>query len=112
MFRDWLEDLVYETRVDFLIQAHEHSYERTYPVYKEKPVMQYHRPNTTLYVVNGAAGNREQLDTVWVDPTPAWSAFHLSAYGYARMQITPTSLSWQFIQDSDGRVMDSFTLTK
>ena len=49
-----LEDLFYAQGVDLIIQAHEHSYERLWPLY-----------NDTIYSpYTGAAGNLEDTDSI------------------------------------------------
>ena len=45
-------------------------YTRTYPVYKEIAHPGYVKPKAPVYIVNGAAGNREQLSHGWMDPKP------------------------------------------
>jgi len=43
--------LAYNYKVDLYLEAHEHSYERSYPVYKEKrQSTSYHNPNATVYM--------------------------------------------------------------
>ena len=56
------DDLLYEYGVDISFWAHEHSYERTFPVYN-MTVMNgtgsaYKDPGATVHIINGAAGNR------------------------------------------------------
>lgn len=41
------------------------SYERSYPYYNGTYTESYHRPNQTVYVVNGAAGNIEGVENLW-----------------------------------------------
>lgn len=114
LFRSYLESLVESAKVDLFITAHEHSYERTWPVknngtYIEKD---FNNPNATVYVVNGSAGGPERLDLWWQTPAPAWAAFWHSTYGYSRMTITASSIQWQFVEDRTGAVIDHFTITK
>lgn len=64
--------------VDIVQVGHLHNYERTYPTFKGKPVMDgvnythYVNPKAPVYIVQGTAGAliRERF----VHPTPAWSA--------------------------------------
>lgn len=93
-FRLWLEDVLYEHGVDVLWQAHEHSYERMWPVHNEVPEHSYVNPNATVYIMNGAAvrvprrgavhasaecsraqGNVEGHDPEFLDPPEVWSAY-------------------------------------
>ena len=49
--------------MDLVIQAHLHDYERSLPVLHGVPTSSnYTRPPSPVYVVNGAAGNRERND--------------------------------------------------
>jgi hypothetical protein len=52
-----VEELLYQHKVDIAFVAHEHSYERTYPMYKGEmtPTGEY----SPLYMMQGASGNRE-----------------------------------------------------
>lgn len=54
-----LEPLFHEFGVDIWINGHEHSYERTYPLYKGKSDRSNVNPAATIYVVTGAAGSQE-----------------------------------------------------
>ena len=48
-------------QVDVVIQAHQHDYERTLPVNNLTAAgSDYQNPRAPVYVVNGAAGNREK----------------------------------------------------
>ncbi|KAL6059117.1 Purple acid phosphatase [Balamuthia mandrillaris] len=114
--RNNLESLFYDQGVDLIIEAHEHSYERLWPVYKEKVIQHnYIRPRAPVHIISGAAGCNEQ-DGVCVNPikTPGgpWSAFRSSGnttYGYGRMIIyNDTHLYWEELQAVlDDRVLDS-----
>eukprot|EP01102_Stenamoeba_stenopodia_P014153 TRINITY_DN4671_c0_g1_i1.p1 TRINITY_DN4671_c0_g1~~TRINITY_DN4671_c0_g1_i1.p1 ORF type:complete len:564 (-),score=90.15 TRINITY_DN4671_c0_g1_i1:145-1701(-) len=114
LFRSYLEDLVHEMKVDFFIQAHEHSYERSWPVWNNGTTVEdnYNNPNGTVYVVNGSAGCPERLDTHWLTPTPEWAAAWHSSYGYARLTLTQSTLNWQFVHDQTSEVMDEITIVK
>ena len=59
------DDLLYDYGVDISFWVHEHSYERTFPVYN-MTVMNgtrspYEDPGATVHIINGAAGNRYAL---------------------------------------------------
>ena len=46
--------------VDLVIEAHEHSYERLWPVYKGNVYQEnYHNPEAPVHIVSGAAGCNE-----------------------------------------------------
>ncbi|TMS21777.1 Acid phosphatase type 7 [Larimichthys crocea] len=86
-----LEDLFYRYGVDLELWAHEHTYERLWPVYgdkvcngsKEQP---YVNPKAPVHIITGSAGCRERTDRF--NPNPKdWSAFRSTDYGYTRMQL-------------------------
>eukprot|EP01147_Barroeca_monosierra_P000147 gene147-3538_t len=84
ILRNGIEDLLYKYKVDLVIQAHRHNYQATYPVYKEQVTSQsYHRPAAPVYVVNGAAGNKEHLMGPGHKP---WARKTLKQYGYGEFE--------------------------
>lgn len=81
-----LEDLFYRHGVDVGIWAHEHSYERLWPVYDNKVLNgsmeePYRNPRAPVHFISGAAGNRERVEK-FLSPSPAWSAFRSSKVSY------------------------------
>lgn len=61
VFRSYLEDLLYEQRVDVYLCGHDHSYERTYPVYRERVIQKdYRNPQAPIYIVDGEAGGYQK----------------------------------------------------
>lgn len=114
--RRHFEDLFYKYGVDVEFWAHEHTYERLWPVYNEKvyngTTAPYTDPKAPVHIITGSAGNRERLDGF--GPMKAWSAFRASDYGYTRMHLTnKTHISFEQVSDDkDGKVIDSFTLIK
>ena len=54
--------------------GHLHSYERTWPVYKGKAIIEHHdekyyvNPKTPIYVVQGTGG--ALINEKWLDPAP------------------------------------------
>lgn len=117
---DWfgLEKLFYDNGVDLEIWAHEHSYERLWPVYDHKVyngsrIEPYTNPKAPVHVVTGSAGCQEFTDKFIKKPSE-WSAFRNSDYGYSRMQIfNHTHLYMEQISvDKAGDVIDSFWLIK
>lgn len=113
-----LEDLFYEMGVDLAIWAHEHSYERLWPVYNmevkngsyDKP---YTDPSGITHIITGSAGCSERVEYFEKNP-PSWSAFRSSDYGYTRMKfLNKTHLyAEQVSDDKGGQIIDSFTLIK
>lgn len=75
-----LEDLFYHYGVDVEIWAHQHSYERLWPIYNytvhngsyNEP---YRNPMAPVHLVTGSAGCKEGHAN-FVRDVPVWSAFH------------------------------------
>ncbi|XP_068577681.1 acid phosphatase type 7 [Cebidichthys violaceus] len=113
-----LEDLFYRYGVDVELWAHEHTYERLWPVYgdkvfngsKERP---YVNPKAPVHIITGSAGCREKTDNF--NPNPkGWSAFRSTDYGYTRMQVVNATHLYleQVSDDQYGKVIDSVWVEK
>eukprot|EP00064_Thunnus_orientalis_P003392 superscaffoldBa00000274_g3401 len=113
-----LEDLFYRYGVDLELWAHEHTYERLWPVYgdkvyngsKEQP---YVNPKAPVHIITGSAGCREKTDRF--NPNPKdWSAFRSTDYGYTRMQVVNATHLYleQVSDDQYGKVIDSIWVVK
>ncbi|XP_011301177.1 iron/zinc purple acid phosphatase-like protein [Fopius arisanus] len=119
-FLNWfgLEELFYEHRVDLELWAHEHSYERLFPMYNfkvmngsyEKPYKNYRAP---VHIVTGSAGCKEGREK-FIPEQPYWSAFRSSDYGYTRMKVfNKTHLYLEQVSDDKaGAVLDEVWLIK
>lgn len=75
-----LEELFYRFGVDVEIWAHEHSYERLWPIYNYKVLngsyeRPYHNPKAPVHIVTGSAGCKEGREP-FLSNIPEWSAFH------------------------------------
>ncbi|XP_039597997.1 acid phosphatase type 7 isoform X2 [Polypterus senegalus] len=113
-----LEELFYLYGVDLELWAHEHSYERLWPVYgfqvfngsKEQP---YVNPKAPVHIITGSAGCREEHDG-FVPKPREWSAFRSTDYGYTRMQVLNSTHLYieQVSDDQSGRVIDSVWIVK
>ncbi|KPP58412.1 hypothetical protein Z043_123764, partial [Scleropages formosus] len=116
--RKGLENLFYLNGVDLELWAHEHTYERLWPVYgfmvyngsREEP---YVNPKAPVHIITGSAGCREKHDGFIPDPRD-WSAFRNSDYGYTRMQVFNSTHLYleQVSDDQNGKVIDSMWLVK
>mmetsp|Transcript_26704 Transcript_26704/g.52625 ORF Transcript_26704/g.52625 Transcript_26704/m.52625 type:complete len:481 (-) Transcript_26704:144-1586(-) len=111
-----LETLFNEHGVDLALWAHEHSYERTWPVFDGK-VMNgtdgaYVNPPATTHIVTGAAGCREGIDK-YKGPRGPWSAKRISSFGYGRLRLeNQTHIHWEQVEDVDEAIVDEFWLIK
>ncbi|XP_059154962.1 acid phosphatase type 7-like isoform X1 [Physella acuta] len=113
-----LEDVLYDNGVDLAIWAHEHSYERLWPIYDRKVMNgSYDHPYTDakapIHIITGSAGCRENVSG-FVPTPPEWSAFHSMDYGYTRMHVlNKTHMYLEQVSDiKDGQVIDKFTIIK
>ncbi|XP_076098898.1 acid phosphatase type 7-like [Mytilus galloprovincialis] len=114
-----LEKLFHQYGVDVMVWAHEHSYERLWPVYDRK-VMNgsrdepYTNPKAPVHFVTGSAGCQERHDPFKNQTIPEWSAVRSLDYGYSRMQIMNSShLYWEQVSDDkDGAVIDKVMIIK
>ncbi|VDL19869.1 unnamed protein product [Hymenolepis diminuta] len=119
-----LEDLFYRESVDIVFGAHEHSYERCFPVYKQKkcPTRDkdpYYNPTGPIHIVAGAAGNNEG-QTGFVKNPPAYSAFRSDDYGYTRIVAVNGSYMYMeeiSVKSAEGlhetpKVIDKFQIWK
>lgn len=113
-----LESLFYKYGVDIEVWAHEHSYERLWPIYdykvyngsKEEP---YTNPGAPVHIVTGSAGCKEGREP-FPKELPEWSAFHSQDYGYTQMFVhNSTHIQFKQISvDKAGEVIDDFFVIK
>lgn len=115
-----LEPLFYRYGVDLVIQGHEHSYERLWPVYDHVVWgHNYTNPGAPVHLVTGAAGCDEGygycIDPMGQDPG-AWSAFRTwwpGTYGYGHLDVhNDTHLHWEQVLAVNGNAIDSFWLVQ
>ncbi|XP_077997692.1 acid phosphatase type 7-like [Glandiceps talaboti] len=113
-----LEELFYKHGVDLEIWAHEHSYERLWPVYNRKVYNgsldePYTNPKAPVHIITGSAGCKEDHDG-FQPPYRPWSAFRRQDYGYTRMQIMNTTHVYmeQVSDDKGGEVIDKIMIIK
>ena len=111
-----LEDLLNEYDVDLVQTGHEHTYERTWPVYKTIPLYEganfthYVRPKSPIYVVQGTAG--ALIREAYVKPSPPWSARYENKYGYGRVEVKGNVFKYQFLSVKGSKVIDEWQIVK
>ncbi|CAH1784387.1 unnamed protein product [Owenia fusiformis] len=112
------EKLFYKYGVDLQFYAHEHSYERLFPVYNTKVCNgskhdPYLNPGAPVHIITGSAGCQEGQTEFRPNVFP-WSAFHTRDYGYTRMEVTNhTHLHIEQVSDDKGgKVIDAITIVK
>ncbi|KAF6028759.1 ACP7 [Bugula neritina] len=113
-----LEDTLYEAGVDMYISAHEHSYERAWPIYDRKICNgsydhPYTDPSAPVHIITGSAGMQSGHDA-FEPEVPFWSAYRTQNYGYSRLHITnATHMLVEWVDDEqDGKVTDSIWVIK
>ncbi|KAG2498630.1 hypothetical protein HYH03_003377 [Edaphochlamys debaryana] len=110
--RDTYEDLMLQYQVDLTLHGHHHTYQRTCPLYRGE--CQQSKPDGTagapvhMIIGNAGAGMSFNLQ----DPPPAWLESLGLWWGYTRIKVTGTKLAVEVVADDDGRLLDSFELTK
>eukprot|EP00058_Branchiostoma_floridae_P011296 XP_002596784.1 hypothetical protein BRAFLDRAFT_73700 [Branchiostoma floridae] len=104
--------------VDLEIWAHEHTYERLWPVYDYKVyngsmATPYTNPKAPVHIITGSAGCRERHDG-WIANPPVWSALRNSDYGYTKFKLHNSTHLYleQVSDDKDGQVIDSIWVIK
>ena len=116
-FRSELEPLLYEHGVDIIFEAHEHTYERMWPMFngtvlngtRDRP---YVDPRGPVHIVGGAAGCGEHSDN-FLGPLGPWSAVRLNEYGYGKLRVWNAShATWMQIRSPDGEVRDVVNIVK
>ncbi|KAL2329298.1 hypothetical protein Fmac_022725 [Flemingia macrophylla] len=120
-FRDAVEPLLLQTKVDLVLVGHVHNYERTCSVFqgecKAMPTKDKNGVDTydgknysaPVHVVVGMAGFT--LDT-FPDKVESWSLIRISEYGYFRAHATRNDLNLEFVVPETGEVKDNFHITK
>ena len=112
-----LEKLIYEGGVDVVFGAHEHAYERNYPVYNSQwngatGAAAYVDPAATVHILTGAAGCPEDQDG-WQKAGNPWSAVRINDYGYSRVHaLNRTHLLLQYVDNIKGAVLDEVIIVK
>jgi len=111
VLRDALEDVFFKYRVNVVLEAHKHDYERMWPTYKGIPTLSYNDPQVPVYILNGAGGNREGLETV--DKFQSYSAKFVSKWGYGLITVyNETVMDYDFYDAETGEVLDHVTITR
>ncbi|CAI5735661.1 unnamed protein product [Peronospora destructor] len=106
-FQDEVEDLIYKHRVNVMLVGHEHSYERSCPVYRKKCM---ESGKGTVHLVVGSAGfalGPEGFSSKYGN----YSLRHVNEYGYLRVASSPEDMRFQFVLNKNGNIYDEFTIT-
>ncbi|RLN82649.1 hypothetical protein BBJ28_00026225 [Nothophytophthora sp. Chile5] len=114
------EALFIKYSVDVVLMGHEHYYERQLPIANSAAVMDgvsadyktYTNPQAPVYILSGAAGNVEGIDTTPTGTAPWNAASDYTNYGFSTLEANRTMLSWKFLKSSDKSVQDEFVMYK
>jgi len=107
IIRAALETLFFEYGVDVIIEAHEHSYERLWPVYNETvTAFNYNNPAAPVHLISGAAGCNENDGWCFnpmLGPKGPWSAYRSwlpGLNGFGKLKVfNATTLYWEQMVD-------------
>lgn len=108
------EDIFHQYGVDLYFSGHSHVYERSAPTYKGvADPKELQNPSSTWYILNGAAGHYDGLDTL-NDPLTPYSRFaEDTLYAWSKLIVhNCTHLTQQGISSKTGKVFDQATLVK
>lgn len=115
-YREWLEGLLHRYKVDAYICGHNHQYERSYPVYNMTvSSTSYVKPEGTVYIVNGAAGNPEHNDPNFMPQKDVpWRATHGKGLhtGWLRMRANSYLLQFEYLLSDTGEIADFFVISR
>lgn len=113
-----MDAILAEFNVDIYFTAHEHSYERTFPVsFGQIDLAQqnhtYVNPKYPVHIITGSAGCSEELE--WFDPVnfAAWSNVRSPTYGFGHLKIfNSTHLFWDQLIDEGRQGKDHLWIIK
>ncbi|WVZ12343.1 hypothetical protein V8G54_016873 [Vigna mungo] len=115
MGRESLQKLWQKYKVDIAFYGHVHNYERTCPIYQNQCVnderSQYSGVvNGTIHVVAGGAGSHL---SDFSEVIPKWSLYRDYDFGFVKLTaFNHSSLLFEYKKSSDGKVYDSFTVSR
>ncbi|KAJ6672241.1 PURPLE ACID PHOSPHATASE-RELATED [Salix viminalis] len=115
MGRESLQKLWQKYRVDIAFFGHVHNYERTCPIYQNQCVSKekHHYSGTvngTIHVVVGGGGSHL---SGFSSVIPNWSIYRDYDFGFVKLTaFDHSSLLFEYKKSSDGKVYDSFTISR
>lgn len=105
------EEVLYQNKVDVVLTAHEHTYERTYPVYNHTQ-----QDGAPIYLLQGGSGNREGNNGNYppLDELPSWVAatYNQIGFGVLTQSADGSEVSWKYIESATKKVLDSVSWVK
>jgi acid phosphatase type 7 len=99
-------DVINKYKVNVMFVGHQHSYERSCPVYKSQCIPS---GEATVHIVVGSAG--ANLERGGFSPKLGkWSAAHTDSWGYCRVTADAHTFNIEFVLNDSGTVWDSISL--
>ncbi|KAG2678538.1 hypothetical protein I3760_11G007300 [Carya illinoinensis] len=115
MGRESLQKLWQKYKVDIAFFGHIHNYERTCPIYQNQCVNKERSHysgtvNGTIHIVVGGGGSHlSEFGPV----QPTWSVYRDVDFGFVKLTaFNHSSLLFEYKKSSDGKVYDSFTISR
>lgn len=113
-YREKIEPLLYQFKVDLLLFGHVHAYERTCPVYQGKCKGKFSKhfvknPQAPIHICTGTAGF--ELNPNW-DPKPEWSMFRDASHGITTIIVSKRTIFIEFFQNHQKYALDTFLIEK
>lgn len=105
-FREEMEDLLWQYKVNLMLVGHQHSYERSCAVRNGKCTRDGVGP---VHIIVGSAGAGLEAEG-FSDKIGEWSVSHLNDWGYLRIASIETEMNVQFVLNRNGAVYDEVTL--
>jgi len=117
--RKYLEEIMYKFKVDLFLSGHNHYYERSLPVYKNKVDRKslsnydkvYTNPKYPTHVTCGISGSNAFRPTKGYK-TKSFAKKVSIKIGLCQIKIRKNILNFNFIQSKDDKVIDSFKIIK
>ena len=106
-----LEPLMLEAKVDVYFAGHNHNYETTWPVARNRTVQKnYVNPKAPIHITCGVGGppdfDRFGEAKDWTREPRFWNA------SYSRVTMDNHNVWWEQVDNLDGQILDTFKITK
>ncbi|KAE8964505.1 hypothetical protein PF010_g29162 [Phytophthora fragariae] len=114
------EALFIKYKVDVVLTAHEHCYQRHTPIRNNQAVLDgvssdrktYNNPQAPVYILTGAGGAIEGHESK-TSNTAAWNVFsNYVDFGVSTLEANRSKLSWKFLSSASQAVLDQFVVLK
>jgi acid phosphatase type 7 len=123
---DNIEPLLVNNSVDLGFYGHNHAVQRHSAVINKtviqrssitydadnNPVYTFDHPGAPVHMVVGTGGAYFSYNAVYSPNNPVWNEAVFYKYGYARVEVTNTTLNWSWVEAETGVVMDRMKIIK